>query len=364
MKKRKTIAFFVLNIFQVGGIEKVVTIIANKLIENYDIMIISLFKTAPTPFYDLNKNIKVVNVLEKTINVRNNFFKIRKILKKQLNELKIDIFINCGMGYVPLNIFMKNKSHYISWEHSNCKIGKKFGITWWGRVLSSKYANTIIFLTKKDLNNFTKMYKCSNNVNLVQIYNPIEIKKINHKYNIKSKKILSCGRLEPQKGFDILINVAKLVFEKEKKWQWDIYGDGQDRKMLENLIKKNGLENHVILKGTVKDMHEIYKDYAFFVLTSRYEGFCLVNIEASSNLLPIISFNCNCGPDEIIAENINGYIIENFNEKEMAEKILQLINSDKTREEFSKNSNYDKEKLDIDYIMKQWQKLLSNLGDI
>lgn len=361
--KRKKIAFFVLNIFQVGGIEKVVTIVANKLINKYDIMIVSLFKTSSLPFYDLNKKVKVINMFEKEFNVRNNFFKIKSSIKKKLDKYEIDIFINCGMGYVPLNIFMRKRAYYISWEHSNCMIGKKIGLTWWGRFLSSKYADTIIFLTKKDQINFKKMYKCNKKVNLTQIYNPIELQAISHKYNSKSKKILSCGRLDEQKGFDILIEVAKIVFEKEKKWQWHIYGDGKERNRLEELIKKNNLEKNVILKGTVKNMHEIYKDYSFFVLTSRYEGFCLVNIEASSNLLPIISFNCPCGPDEIITENINGFIIDNFDKNKMAEKVLKLINDEKLRIKFSNNSNYDKEKLNIDHIINQWLNLLDNLGE-
>ena len=89
----------------------------------------------------------------------------------------------------------------------------------------------------------------------------------------------------------------------------------------------------------------------------------MVNIEASSNLLPIVSFDCNCGPDEIIIDGKNGYLIPCFNIELMADRIIELIKDKQKRIEFSNNTSIDKEKLSIDFIIQQWNSMLNELGD-
>lgn len=360
MKKNKKIVFFVSNIYIVGGIERVVSIIANMLYKKYDVMIISLFKTSQAPKFHINENVKVYSIFNKEMNIRKNYIYIKNVLKRRLCKLNCDVFINCGMGLVPLNIFMYKKAKYVSWEHSNCCIGKKFGLTWMGRYLSKKYADKIVFLTIKDMNNYIKKFKVNDTDKCIQIYNPTEWKDIKKEYNVYSNKIISVGRLEYQKGFDILVDVAKIVFANKlsEKWTWDIYGEGKQRKLLEKKIKRNNLVEKVNLKGNVENVIEKYRDYSIFVLTSRYEGFCMVNIEAAANKLPIVSFNCDCGPDEIILNNKNGYLIDDFNKLEMANKILKLIGDADKRVAFSNNSNLDKEKLQLSEIEKRWEQLL------
>ena len=362
---KKKIAFFVMNMYKFGGIQKVVSLISNELVKENEITIISLFKNSDELPYELNKKIKVIYIYDKILDIRKSFFKIKNRLKKELKKYNFDIFINCGMGYVPLNLFIRKKSTYISWEHSNCMIGKKYGITWLGRYLSNKYADYIIFLTKKDMNNFHRLFKCKDNNKLIQIYNPISISTKSDKYDDKSTKILSCGRLENQKGFDMLIDIAKMVFSNKQTedWTWDIYGDGSQKEFLKNKIMQENLENKIILKGNVNNMEEMYKYYSFFVLTSRYEGLGMVNIEASSNLLPIVSFNCNCGPDEIILNDVNGYIVECFDKKEMAEKILDLIENKDKRIMFSSKSGLYKDKLSLNYVLQQWKNLIEKCGE-
>ena len=105
-------------------------------------------------------------------------------------------------------------------------------------------------------------------------------------------------------------------------------------------------------------MNEKYKDYAMFVMTSRYEGFAMVNIEAHFAKLPIVSFNCNCGPDEIIQDGINGYLVDCFDTNQMAEKINYLIENSDVRIQMSQNTSLDKEKLDMKNIIKEWEKIL------
>ena len=138
----------------------------------------------------------------------------------------------------------------------------------------------------------------------------------------ENKKIISVGRLEYQKGYDILIEVWKGVFEKHKDWILEIYGEGSLRKELEEKIEKLGLENSLLLKGTVSNIQEKYLESSIYVMTSRYEGLPMVLIEAMACGLPLVSFDCPCGPKDVITDKEDGYICKLGNIEEMAKKYV------------------------------------------
>ena len=118
------------------------------------------------------------------------------------------------------------------------------------------------------------------------------------------------------------------------------------------------MEQNLILQGNVKNIEDYYRKSAMFVLTSRAEGFGLVLTEAKKECLPCVSFRCPAGPGEIIQEGVNGYLIDCFNIKAMAEKINQLIENQDIRKKFSDNSMVGTEKFNIDKIGEQWMELI------
>lgn len=245
----------------------------------------------------------------------------------------------------------------IAWEHSNYNIGSKIGFRYWGRRIACKKFDNVIVLTNKDRKLYEKhigTIKCE----LKRIYNPIENYKENVFYNKNSKILLSCGALIKQKGFDYAIKVAEIVLKNNKDWKWLIYGEGKERKKLENLIKKKNLENQLLLKNYTDKIEEIYKKSSIFVLTSRFEGFCMVNLEAMNMKLPVVAFNFDCGPDEIILDNVNGFIINDFNIKEMAEKINELIRNKNKRIQMSNNIFKSLYKFKIDKILNEWEEII------
>lgn len=353
----KKVTFFIYDMYTGGGIERVVSLIANEMSKRYEVEIISLYKTAEKPLYKLNENIKVSHILEKELfPMKVYYMYLRHKVKQFLKNYKTDFFICASMGFVGLTTFMRKRAKYIAWEHANTSIGGFGDKLWLGRLLAAKFADTIVVLTKKDMKMNIEKYNTQKKIR--QIYNPMEELKLNNSYDINSKKIVSSGRLQYQKGFDILIDVAEKVFTKHPDWEWHIYGDGMDRENLEQKIKEKNLEKQVKLMGRTNRMNELYQEYAMFVMTSRYEGFAMVNIEAHLAKLPIVSFNCNCGPDEIIQDGINGYLVNCFEIDEMAGKINFLIENQKLRAEMSQNTSLDKEKLKMDNIMKEWDKIL------
>lgn len=356
----RKISFFVLNIFQIGGIERVVTILANNLVnqERFQVEIISLFKTSNNPAFKLDKRVTVQYIFDKPLIIRKNFVKIIKGCRKFAVDADVDILITAGMGYVPVSWLSFKPNKHIAWEHSNITIGKRFGITWFGRQIARKYLDYIVVLTERDMNNYKKVFK--DKVTVKHIYNPIEFETSETSYNADIKKIISSGRLAKQKGFDLLVDVARIVFSKHPEWTWDIYGEGDERILIEEKISNYGLEKNVFVKGFVNDIKKVYSDYSFFVLTSRYEGFGLVITEAQSQKLPVVTFDCNCGPSELVINGNNGYLIENGNISMMAEKICNLIEDRDKRIEFSMKAHLDKDKLRLDYFVRAWKELIES----
>ncbi|WP_394121303.1 glycosyltransferase family 4 protein [Planococcus donghaensis] len=356
----RKVSIFVLNIFQVGGIERIVTILANNLIKDpkFNVEIVSLFKTSDKPSFNIDERIVVKNIFEKSISIRKNFIKIVKTCKEFAAREDVDVFITAGMGYVPITWLSFNANMHIAWEHSNLTIGKRFGITWLGRQIARKYFDVIVVLTEQDMNNYKKQF--NDEVNIKHIYNPIEFESSQIQYKSEDKKIISTGRLSRQKGFDILVDVAAIVFSRYPEWSWHIFGEGEQQVVIEEKISSYDLGNHVYLKGFTKDIKNVYKDYSLFVLTSRYEGFGLVITEAQSQKLPVVAFDCNCGPRELILNDTNGFLIENGNVEKMAEKICELIADKEKRIQFSNNTSLDKEKLRLENFVNDWKKIIEN----
>lgn len=355
----KKVTFFIYNMYTGGGTEKAVSLIANNLVNEYEVEIISLCKNKGNPFYSLNKKIKLISILDETVTRFRLYSPILYYkIRKKLKGYKTDFFVSSNMNYIPLTLFMKNRSKYIVWEHYSTGIVMKKNYRYWVRKLASKVADKIVVLTNKDREaNIDKFNTTPEKI--VAIYNPMEMKENGEVYNVSSKKIISAGHLINIKGFDMAIEVAKKVFEKHSDWEWHVWGDGILKDELQAKIKKYGLENNFKLMGRTDKLLELYKEYALFVLTSRSEGLGMVNIEAHCAHLPIVSFDCPFGPSEIIQDNINGYLIDCFDIEKMADKINFLIENSPKREEMSKNTMLDKEKFAMTSVIKKWKELLN-----
>jgi glycosyltransferase involved in cell wall biosynthesis len=120
---------------------------------------------------------------------------------------------------------------------------------------------------------------------------------------------MAAGRLNPQKGFDFLIDAWKIVSSKYQDWNLYIWGEGPLRSDLQSRIDSLNLTDSAILKGATKEIEKEYINSSIFVLSSRFEGFANVVIEAMACGLPIVAYNCPTGPDEAIVDKKNGFIV-------------------------------------------------------
>lgn len=344
-----------------GGIESIVKNFTDLLSENKDnnICTIAFTKLNSDNFYGENKKVKEYCLYEEpTTMAKALIFKgaIKKLKEIVIKE-NFDYLIACGALYYILAIksTKKTKTQCICWEHTHPSVKRGHKAQMLSRKYAVKNADRIIVLTKNSKDYYINKLN-ANPLKIIQIYNFINDNAFQSiQYCEESQRILSVGRLVYPKNYEILVDIAEKVLTNFPDWSWDIYGAGPEKDKISKKIKEKKLDGRLNLKGEVKNILSLYKDYSFFVMTSRYEGFPMVLLEAAANKLPMLSFNIP-GPDEIIDEK-NGFLIENENVNKFAFKIIEIIKDKELRKILSKNSFETATKFNGKNILKEWEKL-------
>ena len=178
---------------------------------------------------------------------------------------------------------------------------------------------------------------------------------------LSAPRAICVGRLEWEKGIDRLIDVWQRVHEKHPGWILDIYGEGTLQNQLQQQIFCLKAENYIHLKGACSNIMTEYLSSSIVVLTSRYEGFGMVLIEAMACGVPCVAYNCRFGPQSIITDAENGFLVEEGDKEKMVEKIGYLIDNEPIRKTMGINARKTVQKYSQDNIMKEWNDLFNSL---
>lgn len=179
----------------------------------------------------------------------------------------------------------------------------------------------------------------------------------------REKVILAVGSLNRvyHKGFDNLISLISPALKGNPDWQLKIVGKGEGLESLKELTTQHGIEKQVVFAGFRDDVNDIMHKSEIFILPSRYEGLPMVLLEAMSQGMACIAYDCVTGPSEMIQDGQNGLLIENQNMEEMQRGLLKLINEQEYRKELAFNAIKSLDKYSMDNVYGLWERLFSKV---
>lgn len=359
----KNICFTIRNIDCGGGTERVGLRLANALVERgYNVHMVSYDAKANRPFFHCDERIKLWCILDNIFHRRFRWhfwygaYRFRKYLKRNKIDVVIDIDTFNALWTAPA--IKGTDIKWISWDHFNysyCagELRKK------ALQLVHNQANALVLISKADRETYLRETAFKPDF-LKQIYNPLSFEVDHPIDHSKQKKVIAMGRIAPQKGFDLLLEAWKTVEKQVPDWQLEIVCGYGDYEALEQEARDMGLRN-VVCTGPTKDVQGKMSSAAIFALSSRFEGFGLVLTEAAICSVPAVSFDCPCGPNEIITDGYDGLLVEPENVPQFAEKLITLMKDDELRVQMGRNAYTSAHRFSMNTILPQWMELIENL---
>ena len=356
------IGFLVKDITISGGVERVVTTLANHFssVYGYRVNIYSLSKKRNDSLpYDLHSSISVKYLGYKVSSLDKSYkacLKELAFLYKKLRKEQIDILITTTTFHnvyfsimAPILKYKVIGSHHEEYQSDTSK---------WNRLKKIFYRNLhgVVVLTQSDYMNYRKY-----NHNVRVIPNSIPFKR-EYAFNEKNKKIIMVGRLSSEKSMEYGIKGFAQLVNKHTEWELEIIGDGPQKDNLNNLIENLNLDKKVYITNFTKNIEQKYKEAAFTMLTSQKEGFGCVLIESFAKGIPVISFN-NVGPSAIIQHYQNGFLVKKNDLNVLVEMMDIIMSNDQLRSNLSECAYSSSYKYTITNVMQLWANLINDTGE-
>ena len=347
---------FITNFLGNGGAARVMSVLANYLEDNdIDIEILSFLDMDGK--YKVNENVKYSiikcksknNVLKKLERI----LKLRKLLKKSKESTVIAFEYFVNMQTIIANMFLKNKL-IISERNDpnrtgNGKVTKRL------RNFLYKYADCLVCQTPDAKAYFPKSIQNKT----VIIPNPIMPNLPKRHEGERKKEIVTFCRIEKQKNLKMMVDAFCMLSKDYDDYKLVIYGDGTYKEKLKDYVKELNLQDKIILKPFIQNIHSKIIDSAMFVSSSDYEGISNSMIEALGIGLPTICTDCPCGGARMMIENnVNGILVPVRDVEAMYKAMKKLIEDSEFAESISKNAIEINHTLEQNKICKMWVRLI------
>lgn len=376
-EKKYKIVYCTPALYMAGGVERVLTLKANYLAEyfGYDITIILTEGKDKPLFYPLSDKIKVINLdinfeeLWTCSFVKKAFVYLKKqrIFRKKLSDelmrIRPDItisllrreinFINeIKDGSKKIGELHVNRANYRNFEAGDSNAIKNLFAKFWMSSLVShlKRLDCFVVLTEEDKASWTEL----DNVEVIPDPLAFEIDKVSP---LTQKRVIAVGRYVYQKGFDLLLQAWAKVEKQHSDWELAIYGMG-DRTPYEQIVEGLHIDrNRCHLNGATDDIKQEYLNSSLFVFSSRFEGFGMVLIEAMACGLPVISFDCPCGPKDIVRHQEDGLLVPSGDVAKLSDAIHQLLSDDGLRHQMASKAIVNVRRFELSEIADRWKDL-------
>lgn len=319
-----------------GGAEKSIVLLANQLAERgHDVTLISM--TSDNNVYQMSEKVKYHFMDDKSKNKITTVMKRYMLLDKFFKNTKADVVISFWFQLGVIGMLLSKKYDFkIIYSERGDPTDKEYdGINGLIRKITFPFFDGFVFQTKGARDCFDKKIADKSCV----IHNAITIDKAAlHIPDKKDKTIVGVGRLHRQKNFPMLIKAFSLIADKYSDYKLIIYGDGELREQLNELIMKLNLQNRVVLYGNTKDIYNKLLNAEIFVLSSDFEGMPNALMEAMALGLPCISTDCSPGgAAELIDNYENGILVKIGDYKDLAAKIDEVLTDEKLKNKLSIN---------------------------
>ena len=364
-----------------GGADKIIIEKANYFVRHgYEVTIVTEAQMGRPLAFPLDSSVKHIDMgLDFNEQYRHGslwrlwiYFKLmsryKKMLTAYLMKEKVDIAITTlgrSIGILP---YINDKSVKIGEAHTTkrnlrslhlleCRGGiYKYVAKFmrWKMERNISHLKSLVLLTPEDANDWSSI------VETHVIPNPISLIP-SVPASLNNKQVLMVGRYNDAKGYDYLIDAWAIVHHRHPDWILNVYGSGELHDQVVKWISVKHLEKTIILHEPTSEIIDKYLESSICVLSSRYEGFSLVIMEAMSCGVPCVSFDCPYGPRNIIRNGEDGIIVEYLSSQALADGICCLIEDVKLRKEFGSNARKNITRFSKDVVMKQWDELFKSM---
>ena len=380
-EKQYKLVYLTPALYMAGGVERVLTLKANYFAEHfgYDITIILTEGKDKPFFYPLSPKIKVINLdinfeelwtcsfLKKIFVYLKKQRRYKRLVKAELMRIHPDFTISLLRreinflndikdGSKKIGELHINRANYRNFEARDSNVVKRlFSHFWMSNLLDKlKRLDRLVVLTEKDSEAWTELH------NVEVIPDPLSFvpRKVSA---LTEKRVVTIARYSHEKGIDLLLQAWSRVEKQYPDWRLDVYGDGDTKPYCQQMSMLGIDGSRCALNKRTNDVESVYCQSSIFVLSSRFEGFGMVLLEAMACGLPVVSFNCPWGPQSIISDGDDGLLVKNGDVDALANAISHLVSDEQMRNTMSQAAQRNVKRFDINQIADRWRLLFSDL---
>lgn len=347
---KNTVLFLVENISWIGGIEAITLSVGKRLSSFYNVYVISLVKPNSRIFERGESSIRFLALPFKS--------RIGKLMalwwlgiKTKARHIIIQgrylysfCFLSHLLPYTKVYFYDHDSFRAYSDNQANEYLPRKRAV---------RHADKVVVLTADNCEEYKRRLEVPDS-KLFVIPNFVEYSPSSFKYDSLSKTIISLGRLDRQKRYDLLISAFANVAGQIPDWKLVIYGDGPERNALSSLIYELRMGARIELMGWCEKPSRVYANASFFVMSSEHEGFGMALLEALCHNLPVIAFDCPSGPSDIVQDGRNGILVKNGDIEGLGKAIKRLAKERELRINFSNNAKISAQKYSPAAIIDRW----------
>jgi glycosyltransferase involved in cell wall biosynthesis len=224
----------------------------------------------------------------------------------------------------------------------------------WHVYRKVSHLDAMVLLTRQDADSWTEARQT--------FVIPNAIPQFPERYSsLDNKQILMVARYNDAKGYNYMVEAWETVHRRHPDWTLNVYGSGELHDDVIRWIQQRHLSTSMVLHEPIDNIMEQYLDSSIYVMSSRYEAFPMVLLEAMVCGVPCVSFDCPHGPRNIIRDGEDGLLVEYLNPQALADGICRLIEDEALRKQLGAKARENIQRFSLESVMKQWTELFDTL---